>query len=68
VIECVIGERTHEVGVSRQYICRGVTTVRASSTEKAQRLALNEIGDVALTMDELVEGGDQVDFVREASR
>jgi hypothetical protein len=64
MIENVAGEKTYEVGVSRQYICRGVTTVRASSVEEAQRLALDAIGDVALTMDELVEGADRVEFVK----
>jgi hypothetical protein len=64
VIESVAREETYEVGVSRQYICRGVTMVRASSAEEARRLALDEIGDIALTMDELVEGADRVEFVR----
>ncbi len=68
MIGSVAGEKTYEVGVSRQYICRGVTTVRASSVEEAQRLALEKIGNVELAMDELVEGADGVDFVREASR
>ncbi|HKQ50429.1 MAG TPA: hypothetical protein VJZ71_20310 [Phycisphaerae bacterium] len=56
--------KTYEVGVARQYVCRGTMTVRATSLEEARRLALDQIGDVALTMDELVEGGDRVEFVR----
>ena len=61
-------KQEYEVGVSRQYICRGATTVRATSLQEARRLALEQIGDVALTMDELMEGADRVEFAREASR
>ena len=60
----VAGEKTYEVGVTRHYFCRGVTTVRASSIEEARRLALEEIGEVELAMDELVEHADSVDFVK----
>jgi hypothetical protein len=64
VIESVGEEKTYEVGVSRQCVCRGTTTVRASSVEEARRLTMDQIGDIALTMDELVEGTDRVEFVR----